>query len=86
MPDGIGQLSAATGMSREELLDIATKVRVNHHKLDACKDHRFELIPNAEIPGFRLKHRYRCAHCGGEIDAIAHHWYQLGREHGRAAN
>jgi transposase-like protein len=77
MTDSVDKLAQAAGLTRPTLLAIAEQVKANAVKLRACPRHEF-----AELPGSTpLKARYRCAHCDGEVDAHAYHWYQQGRQH-----
>jgi hypothetical protein len=55
--------------------------RSNGARLDACKLHDFsEDLSPAKILG----KRWRCRACGGEVDATAKRWYELGRAHVRS--
>jgi hypothetical protein len=59
---------------------ILAAVKENHAQLNACACHDFR-----KLPGNHFAPRYRCVHCAGEIDAIAHHWYARGLAHGATA-
>lgn len=58
---------------------IWAEVRANQAMLDACSRHEFEQIE----PG-KFGSRWRCKHCGGEVNSSAVHWYTRGLEHGSA--
>jgi hypothetical protein len=65
-------------MKPEVAKQILAEVKANHAKLDGCPSHDFaEIEPRKVIGG-----RYRCANCGGDIDAIAYSWYTKGLFHG----
>ncbi|WP_431023812.1 hypothetical protein [Halomonas sp. H5] len=78
--NGVGVLSDLTGLPREEVQSIAERVKANLARLEACPYHEFEAIAASEA-GLRLSRRprYRCRHCGGEIDSTAYHWHEMGR-------
>lgn len=80
--DSLDTLAAATGLKREEMLDIWANVKSNQRRLDACARHDFAEVDAA--PEKRLGRKYRCKNCQGTIDGVAHSWYQHGVEHGRA--
>ena len=80
--DGIGVMSELTGMSRSKALDLWDRVKANQAKLDACQRHEFEPVSMSETG---LRRRYCCQHCGGEVDAHAYHWYEMGRRQTAAA-
>jgi hypothetical protein len=75
MPNAIEALSRVSGLSKEEVQAIAEKARANVRRLDACTNHAFEPIG----PESLLRQRYRCKHCGGEVDSHAYTWYMRGR-------
>jgi hypothetical protein len=68
----IGQV---TGLSSSTMNDVLQQVQANHAKLNGCERHDFDPIE----PVKPLMQRYRCMHCGGEIDHHAWYWHQLGR-------
>lgn len=53
-------------------------VRENIRRLDTCTGHQF-----TETDARPLKQRYTCSACKGEIEFIAHLWYQRGVKDGR---
>jgi hypothetical protein len=58
---------------------IMEQIRENQSRLDGCKRHRFPALAiTSDKPAFR--HRYRCDHCGGEVDATAIMNYCAGYE------
>ncbi len=76
--NGVTAMAELTGIGADEIRAIAEQVKANSAKLNSCPYHDFELIPgSANAAGFKA--RYRCAHCEGEIDSIAHSWHDLGR-------
>jgi len=76
MPDALDLLGKVSGLPRTEMLALAEQVRENVRKLDSCPWHDFEPIPGAPSP---MRQRYRCRHCGGEINASAYRWHERGR-------
>lgn len=75
MTDSVDTISAATGISRADMLEIWEGVKANHAALDACRRHDFR--PDAVRPRIR----YRCGACGGTISSGEHFWYQRGLAH-----
>lgn len=76
--NGVSLMAELSGLPQDDIRAIAEQVKANSAKLNACAYHDFEPIPGtANAAGF--KQRYRCVHCLGEIDAIAHSWHELGR-------
>lgn len=68
-------------ITREESQAIWAKVKANRAHLDACPGpHAFEDV----TPERPIGKTYRCTTCGGEVDAVAKHWYEHGLKHGRA--
>jgi hypothetical protein len=68
-------------VTRAESKKIWEQVKANHAKLDACEGHEFSPVAKyPDRPDHALKD-YVCTKCGGRIDAIAHHWYQMGMKH-----
>lgn len=60
---------------------ILDEVRKNSAALDACPGpHDFSVDVTPNRPLFK---RWKCARCGGVVDAIARYWYELGRAHER---
>lgn len=51
----------------------------NNRKLRDCKRHDFSIDATPERQHDKT---YRCSNCGGEVDAIYKHWYEIGLEHG----
>lgn len=79
--DGAGVLGELSGLGRSTMVGLWEQVKANQAKLDACPGHEFVPTPRLETQ----RQRYRCKHCGGEVDATSRHWYELGRSHERAA-
>lgn len=73
--DGVGVMSELSGISREEVLAISERVKANSAVLNGCAYHEFEPVP----PLAPIRQRYRCRRCGGEVDALAYYWHELGR-------
>lgn len=73
---GAEVLGKLSGLSADDIKNIAAQVKINHEALTACAGHAFAVIDST-----KLMPRYRCANCGGEVDSHAAHWYQRGREH-----
>lgn len=83
--DGVGVMSELTRLPRDEIRAIAEQVKANSAKLHACAWHDFERIPREDdgpTAKSRPGDRWRCVHCGGEIDAVAHSWHERGRRPG----
>lgn len=53
---------------------IWEKVKENSKILDSCTHHDFQRILGS--------HRYKCSHCGGEVDCVSASYYNKGFEHG----
>lgn len=72
-------------MNADEMRALAAQVQANHAKLEACDWHEFERIPRPDDNELqaRLSGRYRCKHCGGEVDANAYRWHEIGRRPGK---
>ncbi len=60
---------------RAHLQGIWGKAVANGKALDACERHRFTIDLTPDKP---LGKRWQCRHCGGEVDAHAKYWYELG--------
>ena len=73
--DGVGVMSDLTGLSRQSIVDIAAEAKANHARLYSCAYHEFEPIQQSKP----MRQRYRCKHCGGEVDSNAYHWHEQGR-------
>lgn len=73
-------LSEISGISTSEVETIIVKVKENHRLLAGCSRHTFGLPVNEKPFGGHWK----CMTCGGEVDAMARHWYQLGMKHAKA--
>lgn len=73
--DGIDAMARFSGLSRDEIQQIWLDVKANHARLNGCAYHEFEAVPDCPP----LKQKYRCRHCGGEVDAIAYSWHEDGR-------
>lgn len=78
MADSLDTLSAATGLSRGTMLELAAWAKTNQQRLSACPWHDFEPLPGAKVV-FGQPAKYRCKHCAGEIDRHAYHWHEQGR-------
>lgn len=76
MADSVDTISDATGIKRADMLAIWEAVKANGAKLNACSYHEFELIDGTDRP---FKRRYRCKHCGGDVDGQAWYWHEQGR-------
>jgi predicted SprT family Zn-dependent metalloprotease len=69
-------------ITKEDSARIWREVKENHAKLRACSNHEFvDLEPTKQ-----LGKKYQCKHCGGTLDGIAVHWYNLGKRHGLGTN
>ena len=75
--NGVGALSELTGLSPQDVVEIAEQARANSEALRSCPCHDFSPI----LPRRVLGQKYRCIECGGEVDARAYHWYMEGRRH-----
>lgn len=80
--NGLDRIGAAVGLSGQAMREIAEQVKANHARLRACARHDFSPIDAA---GPRIGAKYRCARCGGEVDAHAFLWYSDGLAHGARA-
>ena len=78
MADSLDTLSAATGLSRQTMLELAAQAKANVARLNACPWHDFEPVPGAKVV-FGQPDRFRCQRCGGEIDRHAFYWHEQGR-------
>lgn len=60
--------------------EIWKQVVENHVKLASCEQHEFtiDLFPDRPVGK-----RWKCTHCGGEVDSNSKDWYERGLEHGR---
>lgn len=77
--NGVGVMSDLTGLAPGEITSLFEQVKANAKRLDACPRHEFE--PMAQAASTARK-RYRCKHCGGEVDSHAHRWHEIGRKSG----
>lgn len=77
--DGADALGKLTGIGCEAMKDLWERVKANQAKLDACPRHEFEILSQDGKIVARTQDRYRCIHCGGEIDSHAHYWHEQGR-------
>ena len=66
-------------ITKEDCNKIWNEVKENSAKLKACPLHKFIRIEGRH----RLDLKFRCEHCGGVIDGIAHFWYTRGVEDGK---
>lgn len=78
MADSLDKLATATGLTRGAMLELAAEAKANVVRLNACPWHDFEPVPGAKVV-FGQPSRYRCTHCGGEIDRQAFYWHEQGR-------
>lgn len=83
MADSLDAISEASGIDRESMLALWAEVKANHAKLEACPRHAFIAM---EPEPRRLSGKWRCASCGGEVEASAARWYRLGLEHAGVGN
>lgn len=74
--NGVGVLSELTGMDRYDVMAAWEAVKANQAKLNTCPYHEFE--PSV-ISATERNRKYRCKHCGGQVDATAFHWHEQGR-------
>ena len=81
MIDVVHPMSNLSGLDPATVHEIWAQVKANHARLNACPDHHFERTPEST----EFKAHYRCRNCEGEIDAITHRWYTVGRSHGTNA-
>lgn len=79
--NGVSALADYSGLTKAEIRAIVERVKANNAKLDGCAYHVFDRIDDLSDPAsfFRHKQRYRCRHCGGDVDGHQHHWHELGR-------
>lgn len=79
MMDSVDTISEATGIPRQDMLDIWERVKKNSAALEGCFGrHDFQVID----PTKKFGARYKCSKCHGEVDSTAHHWYAIGLVHG----
>jgi hypothetical protein len=77
--DSVDTISKATGIPRQDMLDIWESVKKNSAALEGCLGrHDFQTID----PTKKFGARYKCSKCQGEIDATGYHWYTIGLAHG----
>lgn len=77
--DGIGVMSALTGLPRAEVQDLAQRVRANGDRLESCAYHEFVQTKDTMWAKTPSKWRYVCKRCGGEIGHHEYVWHQKGR-------
>jgi hypothetical protein len=78
--EGVQEIMTPTSKTKK----VWDEVTANRAKLDGCSRHNF--VP-VDIVGTTFAWTsYRCANCGGTVDAIAHAWYQRGIQHGTWPN
>lgn len=78
MADSLDTLSAATGLTRSTMLELAAQVKANVARLNACPWHDFEPVSGSKVV-FGQPAKYRCRQCAGEIDRHAFYWHEQGR-------
>ncbi|HHQ6598070.1 TPA: hypothetical protein ACSTLU_004375 [Serratia fonticola] len=74
--NGLDVLAELTGISGEVMRSIATSVKANVDKLNACPYHEFK-EDTASDPAHRRQ--YRCIHCDGTINQSQYTWHEKGR-------
>lgn len=87
----VREFGEKVGVPREDMNKILAEIKANSAKLDGCIVHDFSICldrrtkqPIAEpTPQQTFGGRWRCKNCGGEVDASAKRWYNLGLEHGK---
>ena len=57
--------------------EMMNDIKENHRKLDGCRFHEFSIDVTLDK---KFDKRYRCIKCGGEVSAMAKHWYEKGKE------
>ena len=68
-------------ISKEEASKIYEEVKENQRRLKSCEGpHDFHPVDPEE----KIRRRYRCSKCQGEVDTVACSWYREGLKHGRA--
>lgn len=77
--DGIKALSEVSGLSESVVKTMWEDVKKNHHRLDSCIGHVFNVVD----PDDTWNRRYKCVVCGGVVDSFAYGWYVKGLEHGK---
>ena len=77
--NGVTAMAEVTGLPQGEIASLFEQVKANHKKLDGCPWHEFEPIPLDQGITARMKDRYRCKRCQGEVDSSAYHWHEQGR-------
>lgn len=76
--DGVGIMAELTKLPRSEIEEIAAQVKANSTLLGSCAYHDF--VPSPLAPGqSAMRQRYYCLNCGGDVDASAYRWHELGR-------
>ncbi|WP_162600821.1 hypothetical protein [Paraburkholderia sp. C35] len=71
------QKPATPMLTAAYLAAVTEAAKANRARLDACTSHVFTPI----LPGSRLRQRYVCANCAGEVDSASYRFYAQGREH-----
>jgi transposase-like protein len=67
-------------VTREEASQILKEVKANQARLNACEGpHDFQPMG----PTDKLRQRYRCSKCQGEVESLARTWYEDGLRHAR---
>ena len=68
-------------LSKEEVQKIFGEVRANRALLDACAaPHTF--LPHEKYVG-GLVRSFKCSKCGGIVETLHKHWYEMGLKHGK---
>jgi predicted SprT family Zn-dependent metalloprotease len=67
-----------TGIKPADTESILQQVKANSARLNSCQAHAFEPMPGQEKKV--MGKRYVCSACGGEVDAHAHYWHEIGRK------
>ncbi len=61
--------------------ELLHQVRLNQARLEACRGHAFEPVPDPRLTDGIIFLRYRCAKCLGEVDSHGHYWFTEGVRH-----
>lgn len=78
MTNSLDKLAKLSGLSAETMQPLMNQARWNNHLLRRCERHDFYDM----TPDIQLLKRYKCRHCGGEINGVAYYWYREGLKHG----
>ena len=67
-------------LRREQLDQLWRDVQGNRRILDACQHHDFSIDLS---PTRTIGKQWQCCNCGGHVDSMAKHWFEVGIAHGR---